>query len=100
DGCTADLVLNLTVTPKPADIVTNATICSGETYTWTAGNGNDYTTNQSGVRVTNDGCTADLVLNLTVTPKPADIVTNATICSGETYTWTAGNGNDYTTNQS
>ncbi|MFI1770296.1 T9SS type A sorting domain-containing protein, partial [Thalassobellus citreus] len=66
DGCTADLVLNLTVTPKPADIVTNATICSGETYTWTAGNGNDYTTNQSGVRVTNDGCTADLVLNLTV----------------------------------
>ncbi|MFI1770127.1 GEVED domain-containing protein, partial [Thalassobellus citreus] len=53
---------------KPTDIVTNATICSGETYTWTAGNGNDYTTNQSGVRVTNDGCTADLVLNLTVTP--------------------------------
>ena len=98
DGCTADLVLNLTVTPKPADIVTNATICSGETYNWAA-NSTDYTTTQSGTRISNDGCTADLVLNLTVTPKPADIVTNATICSGETYNW-AANSTDYTTTQS
>ena len=81
DGCTADLVLNLTVTPKPADIVTNASICSGETYNWAA-NSTDYTTTQSGTRIANDGCTADLVLNLTVTPKPADIVTNASICFG------------------
>src|SRR5690606_24191990 len=73
---------------------TNATICSGETYTW---NGVDYTTAQSGTRISNDGCTADLVLNLTVTPKPADVVTNETICSGETFTW---NGVDYTTAQS
>ncbi|WP_165454404.1 T9SS type A sorting domain-containing protein, partial [Hyunsoonleella pacifica] len=68
DGCTADDVLNLTVTPKPADDVTNATICSGETYTWAA-NGQDYTTAQSGLTITNDGCTADDVLNLTVTPQ-------------------------------
>ncbi|OOG79321.1 hypothetical protein, partial [Flavobacterium sp. A45] len=94
DGCTADQVLNLTVTPKPADIVTNQTICSGATFTW---NGTDYTTNQTGTRFPGaDGCTADQVLNLTVTPKPADIVTNQTICSGETYRW---NGTDYTTNQ-
>ncbi|WP_188407908.1 M14 family zinc carboxypeptidase, partial [Hyunsoonleella pacifica] len=33
---------------KPADDVTNATICSGETYTWAA-NGQDYTTAQSGL---------------------------------------------------
>ncbi|WP_298343552.1 M14 family zinc carboxypeptidase, partial [uncultured Algibacter sp.] len=98
DGCTADDVLNLTVTPKPADDVTNATICSGETYVWAA-NGASYTTNQTGLTITNDGCTADDVLNLTVTPKPADDVTNATICSGETYTW-AANGQDYTTSQS
>ncbi|SNR85555.1 conserved repeat domain-containing protein, partial [Flavobacterium sp. ov086] len=97
DGCTADEVLNLTVTPKPADIVTNKTICSGETYNWLA-NGIDYTSNQTGLRISHDGCTADEVLNLTVTPKPSDIVTNKTICSGETYTWTV-NGIDYTSNQ-
>ncbi|TPG39211.1 DUF11 domain-containing protein, partial [Flavobacterium pectinovorum] len=98
DGCTADQILNLSVTPKPSDIVTNKTICSGETYTWSA-NGTDYTTNQSALKIVNDGCTADQVLNLSVTPKPSDIVTNKTICSGETYTWSA-NGTDYTTNQS
>ncbi len=83
-GCSANQVLNLTVTPKPADDITNATICSGETYNW-ATNGTDYTTNQTGLTITNDGCTANQVLNLTVTPKPADDITNATICSGETY---------------
>ncbi|SFD36926.1 T9SS type A sorting domain-containing protein, partial [Algibacter pectinivorans] len=43
------------------------TICSGESYTWSA-NGTTYTTSQSGLTITNDGCTADQVLNLTVTP--------------------------------
>ena len=94
NGCTADQVLNLTVTPKPADVITTATICSGATYTWTA-NSTAYTTSQNGLRIVNDGCTADQVLNLTVTPKPADVVTTATICSGATYTWTA-NSTDYT----
>ncbi|KAF2508061.1 DUF11 domain-containing protein, partial [Flavobacterium zhairuonense] len=98
NGCTADQVLNLTVTPKPADAVTNATICSGDTYTWTANN-TAYSTTQNGTRISNNGCTADQVLNLTVTPKPADVVTNATICSGDTYTWTANN-TVYSTTQS
>jgi autotransporter-associated beta strand protein len=97
DGCTANEVLNLTVTPKPADDVTTATICSGETYTWAA-NGLGYTTSQSGTTIPHDGCTANEVLNLTVTPKPADIVTTATICSGHTYTW-AANSTGYTTSQ-
>ncbi|PWH81455.1 hypothetical protein DIS18_14325, partial [Algibacter marinivivus] len=43
-------------------------ICSGETYVWAA-NGASYTTNQSALTITNDGCTADDVLNLTVTPQ-------------------------------
>ena len=97
DGCTADQVLNLTVTPKPAAVVTNATICSGASYTWTT-NGSSYNTTQSALTITNDGCTADQVLNLTVTPKPADDVTNATICSGATYTWGV-NSVGYTTSQ-
>jgi hypothetical protein len=124
NGCTADQVLNLTVTPKPADAVTTQTICSrsfsgmvliiqliklvqesskrmycwssterlypkpadavttqticsGESFSW---NGTDYTTTQAGTRILQNGCTADQVLNLTVTPKPADAVTTQTIC--------------------
>ncbi|WP_303319037.1 MopE-related protein [Flavivirga abyssicola] len=94
-GNTNSCVAIVTVTQpnKPADVVTNETICSGETFTWF---GNDYTTNQTGTIIVNDGCTANQVLNLTVTPKPSDVVTNETICSGETFTWF---GNDYTTNQ-
>ena len=98
DRCIADQVLNLTVTPKPADAVTEVTICSDETYTW-AVNGQTYNTTQSGLRVEGEGCIADQVLNLTVTPKPADTVTDVTICSDETYTW-AVNGQTYNTTQS
>ncbi|MFD0990995.1 M14 family zinc carboxypeptidase, partial [Mariniflexile jejuense] len=83
---------------KPTDVVTNATICSGASYTWSV-NSVVYTTSQSSLRITNDGCTADQVLNLTVTPKPADVVTNATICSGASYTWSV-NSVVYTTSQS
>ncbi|WP_316634170.1 gliding motility-associated C-terminal domain-containing protein [uncultured Flavobacterium sp.] len=94
DGCTADQILNLTVTPKPSAVVTNKTICSGESYTWVANN-TVYNTNQSALKIVNDGCTADQILNLTVTPKPTTVVTNKTICSGENYIWSA-NGNTYT----
>ena len=85
-NCTADQVLNLTVTPKPDDIVTNETICLGDTFTWTANN-TDYTTAQNNLRISNDNCNADQVLNLTVTPKPAKVTTSKTICSGEIYKW-------------
>ncbi len=93
NGCTADQELQLTVTPKPAKVVTTATICSGETYTWSA-NSTDYTASGT-YPILNNGCTADQELQLTVTPKPAKVVTTATICSGETYTWSA-NSTDYT----
>ncbi|MFH7019302.1 hypothetical protein, partial [Flavobacterium sp. FlaQc-47] len=86
DGCTADQVLNLTVGAKPADIVTNENICFGQTYTW-AENSTTYSTSQNGIRITNDGCTADQVLNLTVGTKPSDIITTESICAGATYTW-------------
>jgi hypothetical protein len=63
--------------PKPADAVTTQTICSGESFSW---NTRLYNY-QAGTRIAKDGCTADQVLNLTVTPKPADAVTTQTICS-------------------
>ncbi|KRB54909.1 hypothetical protein ASD98_17915 [Flavobacterium sp. Root186] len=89
DGCTADQVLNLTVTPKPDDMVTTESICSGQTFTWLV-DGNTYGT----YKVENNGCTADQVLNLTVTPKPDDMVTTESICSGQTFTWLV-DGNTY-----
>ncbi|KAF2518820.1 hypothetical protein EYY60_00015, partial [Flavobacterium zhairuonense] len=72
-------------------------ICSGNTYTWPA-NGITYSTSQNALKIVNDGCTADQILNLTVTDKPADAITNQTICSGQTYTWQA-NGITYSTSQ-
>ncbi|WP_131725757.1 hypothetical protein, partial [Flavobacterium sp. Root186] len=92
DGCTADQVLNLTLESKPSNIVTTESICSGQTYTWLE-DGNTYNTSGT-YKVTNDGCTADQVLNLTITPKPDDIVTTESICSGQTYTWLE-DGNTY-----
>ncbi|MEE9371803.1 MAG: SdrD B-like domain-containing protein [Saprospiraceae bacterium] len=90
NGCPYTEVLNLTVTPKPSDEVTNVTICSDELpYTW---NGRTYNGSDTD-RIEGANCTADLVLNLTVTPKPSDEVTNVTICSDELpYTW---NGRTY-----
>ncbi|KAF2518559.1 hypothetical protein EYY60_00055, partial [Flavobacterium zhairuonense] len=79
------------------DIVTTESICSGNTYTWPA-NGITYSTSQNALKIVNDGCTADQILNLTVTDKPADAITNQTICSGQTYTWPA-NGITYSTSQ-
>ncbi|MBF4467760.1 hypothetical protein, partial [Flavobacterium sp. LC2016-12] len=95
DGCTADQVLNLTIGTKPSDVVTTESICAGESYKWI--DNVTYTTSQNGLRISNDGCTADQVLNLTVGTKPLDIVTTLSICSGESYKWI--NDVTYTTSQ-
>ncbi|WP_310006862.1 hypothetical protein, partial [Flavobacterium granuli] len=95
DGCeSARTLVSVTVNPKLTKVSTPVTICSGETYSW-AVNGTAYTVGGTYLE-TNNGCTADQELVLTVTPKPADIVTNQTICSGASFTW---NGTNYTTNQ-
>ncbi|MFE3849507.1 hypothetical protein ACFX5D_16245, partial [Flavobacterium sp. LB3P45] len=85
DGCTADQELVLTVTPKPTKVSTPITICSGENYTWSV-NSTTYTAGGTYTK-TNDGCTADQELVLTVTPKPTKVSTSITICLGENYTW-------------
>ena len=83
NGCTADQELKLTVGEKPQTITTTENICFGESFVWDA-NGQTY--NSSGTyRKTNDGCTGDQILNLTVNPKTTDIVTKGvTICKGGT----------------
>ena len=95
-NCTADQVLNLTVTDNPEPVVTSANICSDESYTWSV-NGETYTTAQN-ITIEGEDCVADQVLNLTVTQEIAAIVTTANICSDETYTWSV-NGETYTTAQ-
>jgi len=85
DGCTADEVLVLDITAKPADNVTNIVLCEGETYLWPI-NGVEYsspTTDQ----VTNDGCTADELLDITVVDSPEPIVTTVDICVEDVYFW-------------
>uniref|UniRef100_UPI0024944CC7 T9SS type A sorting domain-containing protein n=1 Tax=Algibacter mikhailovii TaxID=425498 RepID=UPI0024944CC7 len=44
----------------------------------------EYTTAQSGLRIEKDGCTADLVLNLTVIPSTDSFIT---ISACDSYTW-------------
>ena len=89
DNCAADQTLNITVTPEPTPVVTNVTICSDETYTWAE---NSVTYNGSAgtqsVTIEGDNCAADQTLNITVTPEPTPVVTDVTICSDESYTWT------------
>ena len=87
--CAGVNTLNLTVTPKAADVITTQTICEGESYTWPVNN-QVYTSAQID-RVVGAGCTADQVLNLSVTPKAADIVTTQNLCPGESFTWTVNN---------
>jgi hypothetical protein len=86
--CAAHQTLNITVTPEPTPVVTDVTICSDETYVW-AFNSVTYngTAGTQTVFVEGANCAADQTLNITVTPEPADIVTNITINSNETYNW-------------
>ena len=78
-------------------MVTNITICSDETYTWSennvtynGSNGNTSVTVEGSSSVDANGaatCAADQTLNITVTPEPTPVVTDVTICSDETYVW-------------
>ena len=84
-------------TTRPPTVVTNITICSDETYTWSennvtynGSNGNTSVTVEGSSSVDANGaatCAADQTLNITVTPEPTPVVTDVTICSDETYVW-------------
>ena len=89
NGCTADQELILTVTSKPAKVTTTKEICSGDNFLWDVNN-TSYNTAGTYVK-TNNGCTADQELVLTVTPKPAKVTTTKEICSGESFLWDVNN---------
>lgn len=72
----------------------NATICNGDTYYWGAGSALlPYTTsgNYPATFTTINGCDSTVTLNLTVAPVYTGSV-NATICSGQSYSF---GGNNY-----
>ncbi|MBP3575266.1 MAG: hypothetical protein J6J55_02100, partial [Paludibacteraceae bacterium] len=64
------------------------TLCYGETYQW-----NDKTYDASGVYI--DTLSSGVAtLHLTILPQVEETIEEATICSGETYTWQA-DGKEY-----
>lgn len=120
NGCTTDTTLDVNTEPFPSVTVspTAATICAGETVSFTANGGTTYlwepalglsattgttvdaspavTSNYSVIGTTN-GCadTADFVI--TVNPSPTVIVSpDVSICAGETTTLTANGAATFT----
>jgi len=96
-NCDGMFNLNLTVVEKPETIVTSVEICSGEVYYWGGGwcgNGSEVTVFPPYI-IYNNGCTANDSLDLTIVPKPKDIINQYFICEGESYVWSV-NGEVYT----
>lgn len=100
------LSTNRTLNP-PCDLMTmsscvntssSQTIAACDSYTWSAGNGQTYTTSGTYTSVTNlaGGCTDTKTLNLTINSSSAH-TTTASACGS--YTWAAplGDGTTYTT---
>lgn len=93
NGCTDTLRLNLTI---HHGALTNVSESACETFTWTSGDGNTYIT--SGVydhyTVNANGCSDTLRLNLTIGHATYEEQVQSAC---DTYTWTSGDGNTYTT---
>ena len=97
NGCDSVVTLNLTVLPAIAETVTEVTICAGESYTWdVTGTTYNATTTESIVLKSVNDCDSVVTLKLTVLPVIPETTDEATICAGETYTWSA-NGKTYNT---
>ncbi|SMO60636.1 gliding motility-associated C-terminal domain-containing protein [Flavobacterium resistens] len=64
--------VTVTITSKPAKVITTATICSGDIYKWSV-NSVDYTVSGT-YPIVNNGCTADQELHLTVINVASPIV--------------------------
>ena len=93
-GCPSVIyTLNLELLPQAKEVITDTTICYDETVTWV--DGKVYDSTKMGVlhSIPFAGTTCDSViytLNLTVLPQTEEVVTDTTICYGETITWVDG----------
>lgn len=114
-GCSDTAVANVFMAPPIIPVITNATICSGQTTTLTASGGTNYSWNTgqttssitaaitTGVTYTvivtdANGCSGPGIASVSVAPSPVVTVSSSTICSGQTATLTASGGGNYSWN--
>src|SRR5213078_2834522 len=78
---------------------THVPVTACDSYTWTTGNGNTYTTSGSYDYITTNagGCQDTVTLDLTI---GSGSHTSVDVNACDSYTWTTGNGNTYTTSGS
>ena len=86
-GCDSIVTLHLTILPESAVTEEEMTVCGSEGYVWDA-TGETYTTAGDYEAVLKDvnGCDSVVILHLNVLPAE-DVVTNQTICKGESWVW-------------
>ena len=89
--CDSIVVLNLTVLPEAKEVTTTKTICAGETFTWSEGDGQPYAVTTIGkvYTVQYAGTTCDslvAILNLTVLPEAKVETEEWTLCPGDLST--------------
>ena len=89
-GCDSILALELTVLPQLPDSFIRDTLCYGKTYTWTKV-GKKYTGAGELIKDSStyevDGCLGKLYLELTCWPEVVNVVTDTTICCGDSIKW-------------
>jgi len=92
-GADSTVTMHLTINHGTHNVVTE-TAC--ESFTWTNGNGQTYTTSGTYTHeyTNNDGCPSVDTLKLTINYGTHNAVTE-TAC--ESFTWTNGDGQTYTT---
>ncbi len=94
NGCDSIVTLNLTIN-QPATKTVTEVACNS--YTWTSGNGQTYTSNTTATHtIANgaaNGCDSIVTLNLTIN-QPATKTVTEIACNS--FTWTNGNGQTYT----
>ncbi len=101
NGCPHVQTLNLTINNSTAG-TTTATACNSYTWALPLGNGQTYTTSQSGItNVTTNaaGCTHTQTLNLTINNSTSG-TSNITACTSYTWPLPLGNGQTYTSSVS
>jgi hypothetical protein len=87
-GCSVNETLNLTIIPNTTG---TTTVSACDTYTWSEGNGNTYTSTPTTAPTFVSGCNTQ-TLALTINQSTTSSETQ-TAC--DSYTWTAGTGTTY-----
>jgi gliding motility-associated-like protein len=111
-SCVDTIPLSVVVTPfLPVSVSGNTLLCIGDIATLTASGGNSYSWSNGNTNATinvapsvtttyivnssNGSCSGSDTITVFVSPPPIASATNATICSGQTATLTAGGGGNY-----